>query len=71
MKNTKVYIKDKDQFRKIIESQGFGITGFALELKKSHVFFHWILHNNFVGYKSAKEVARYLNKDFDELFEIR
>nr|WP_312986128.1 hypothetical protein [Clostridioides sp.] len=67
----KVYLKDKEKFRSLIESKGLGITGLALELKKSHVFFHRILHNNFVGYKSAKEVARYLNIDFDELFEIR
>lgn len=67
----KVYLKDKEQFKNLIESKGFGITGLALELNKSHVFFHRILHNNFVGYKSAKEVARYLNIDFDELFEIR
>ncbi len=71
MKNTKVYIKDKEQFRKIIESSGYNPVDLSIKLEKQKYFLYRVLCDGYIGKKAGEELADLIGIQFDYLFEIR
>jgi len=71
MKNTKVYIKDKEKFRKIIESSGYDPVGLSIKLEKQKYFIYRVLCNGYIGKKAGYELSDLIGIQFDYLFEVR
>jgi len=71
MKNAKVYIKDKEKFKKIIESSGYDPVGLSIKLEKQKYFIYRVLCNGYIGKKSGYELSDLIGIQFDYLFEIR
>lgn len=69
MKNTKVYIKDKEEFRNIISR--YDPVNLSLELEKQNYFIYRVLYNGYIGKKAAYELSDLIGIQFDSLFEIR
>lgn len=69
MKNTKVCIKNKEEFRNIIS--GYDPVDLSVKLDKQKYFLYRVLHNGYIGKKAGYELSDLIGIQFDNLFEIR
>lgn len=67
----KVYLRDKEKFRKVIESSGYDLVGLSIKLEKQNYFMYRVLHNGYIGKKVGYELADLIGIQFNYLFEIR
>lgn len=67
----KVYLRDKEKFRKVIESSGYDPVGLSIKLEKQNYFMYRVLHNGYIGKKAGYELADLIGIQFNYLFEIR
>lgn len=69
MKKTKVYIKDKKEFRNIISR--YDPVDLSIKLDKQKYFLYRVLHNGFIRKKAGYELSDLIGIQYDNLFEVR
>lgn len=63
--------KDREDFTKLILKKGYNLNTLSLKIGKHRTYLNVALKQGTLGANSAKNIAKTLEADYEELFEIK
>jgi hypothetical protein len=63
--------KDREDFTKLILTKGYNLNTLSLKIGKHRAYLNGALKQGTLGAEPAKNIAKTLEADYEELFEIK
>jgi hypothetical protein len=67
----RIYFKNKDEFTRLALTKGYNLNTLSMEIGKSRQYLNSSLKQGTLGADPAMNIAKVLEADYDDLFEIK
>lgn len=67
----RIYFKNKDEFTRLVFTKGYNLNTLSIEIGKHRSYLNVALKQGTLGANPAMNMARILEVDYEELFEIK